>query len=541
VRTAPPDAAASELPGASQLLAEPGLPAEHPGPPQPPGTRPSLGHGLSFAAVGTVLAVLLALGNAVVSARLYGVRVVGEYALVLAPYLLLIQLSTVSEQVGLVRRLAGLPPRDPRATGLVAAVLAFSGLLTVVMAGVVVALDVAVLRGAVGQPGLLLPGLVVLAGYVVFDNTSWNLDTVLASHGAARSLAVARTATAAALLAVSVVATAATRSVWGLVVATVASFAVGLAVRLVLLRPLLTWRCSAADLRAGRRELPAMLRFGVQLLPGQLAQGVVMQSMTWVLGGVRGLVELGAFARAGSLAHRLQEAGYRVAEILFPVLVRHRDADDAPAFAGAMSQALRHTGAALLLFASVGGGAAAAVLGVLFGPGFTGGANALTLLLLAYSLSVLAMVQGAALIASGRPRASSVWVLVRAAITLPLLVPAAHLAGGAGVAAAVCIGYAVELAGKSVRERHGALRGVLGGAGDRRSLLAVVAAAAAGFAAARVAVDARLPLPAPVALVVALTLGTLAYAGVFLLLGGLSPTERAGMRARLRGGRERHP
>src|SRR5678816_2703245 len=74
-------------------------------------SRRSLTHGASFAAISFVASALLSTVSSVVTARLYGIEIIGQLALVIAPTAMLTLLSTVREQPGLVRRIAPLPPR----------------------------------------------------------------------------------------------------------------------------------------------------------------------------------------------------------------------------------------------------------------------------------------------------------------------------------------------------------------------------------------------------------------------------------------------
>ena len=80
---------------------------------------------LSFFAVAGVGVV-----STIVTSRLYGVRIIGQYALVWAPVAALWVLSTVKEQQALIKEVTGLPPRHPRVTQLFAAVFTFSSGLT---------------------------------------------------------------------------------------------------------------------------------------------------------------------------------------------------------------------------------------------------------------------------------------------------------------------------------------------------------------------------------------------------------------------------
>lgn len=75
--------------------------------------RSSLRTGMGFAASSFAVNAVMQLMSSVLTARLYGIHTIGEYALVTAPWLTLIQFSNVSEQTALVRELSVLPARDP--------------------------------------------------------------------------------------------------------------------------------------------------------------------------------------------------------------------------------------------------------------------------------------------------------------------------------------------------------------------------------------------------------------------------------------------
>src|SRR5882757_4396787 len=87
---------------------------------------------LSFLAV-AVFGVV----STIATARIYGVRVIGEFALASAPVTALWVLSTAKEQAALIREITGLERRHPRVTELFAAVFTFSSGLTLLMATVV--------------------------------------------------------------------------------------------------------------------------------------------------------------------------------------------------------------------------------------------------------------------------------------------------------------------------------------------------------------------------------------------------------------------
>ena len=157
-----------------------------------PAERGSLTAGLSFGAASFLGTTMVTLFTSVFIARLYGVNVVGRFALVYAPVAAVSLLSTVREQPALQREVALLPPRHPRATGLFMAVFAFSSALTVVVAAIGVLITYFLFRGPINHPALFMPALVSMAGYTVFTNTCMNLDSIFVAYRDGRQLFVLR-------------------------------------------------------------------------------------------------------------------------------------------------------------------------------------------------------------------------------------------------------------------------------------------------------------------------------------------------------------
>src|SRR5919197_3816376 len=107
----------------------------------------SRGAGIGVLSFGLILTISLVTQIAV--ARVYGVRVIGEFALAFAPTGAVWILSTVREQAALVRELANLAPRQPRSTALFLAVLCFSFGLTLVVAAIAVPIVWLVFHGPI--------------------------------------------------------------------------------------------------------------------------------------------------------------------------------------------------------------------------------------------------------------------------------------------------------------------------------------------------------------------------------------------------------
>src|SRR4051794_41450320 len=113
---------------------------------------------MRFAGYSVILSAVLRFAHALVNSRLYGVDVVGEYALVCTPWFILQTISTINERTALTRELATLPRRSREATGVFGAVLAFSFALTLFMAVGVAIFTGLLFHGPVDAPQLVLPG-----------------------------------------------------------------------------------------------------------------------------------------------------------------------------------------------------------------------------------------------------------------------------------------------------------------------------------------------------------------------------------------------
>ena len=161
-------------------------------PQEPEGTdapsRGTLSAGLSFGAASFLAGTVAGMFTSVFIARLYGVKVVGEFALVYAPVLAVWLLSTVREQPALQREVAVLPPRHPRVTGLFAAIFTFSSALTVAVTGIATAVVYFLFHGPIGHPDLFMPALASLVGYTILTNTCINFDSIFVAFRDGRNL-----------------------------------------------------------------------------------------------------------------------------------------------------------------------------------------------------------------------------------------------------------------------------------------------------------------------------------------------------------------
>ena len=501
------------------------------------GERASYGEALGFNVASFAVIVTLAIASSIAIARLYGVEVVGQYALVLAPTTAVGFLSSVREQAALVRELAVLPARAPRISGLFSAVMVFSVGLTLVVSTIAVVITYFVYRGPVGQPDLFVPMLATMGGFVALYNTSWNLDMVFSAFRAGRQLFWIRLHESVMFLTAAAVFGVVMDDIWGLVIATLLSYTTVVLHRLVVVRRFMRLTVDRAELREGFRTLPELIRFGLKITPGAVADGISNQAGTWALGIASSVTAVGAYSRAQMLARRLADLHTKVAEMLFPTLVERRKLEDHEGFDRALIDSMRYMGIAMLLPAAVGGGAAHGVMAV-FGPGFERGADALALLMVTPALTVMTSVQGLALLAANRPLAHTAVLIGRMAVTLVLTIVLTISMGITGTALAVTLGYSIELLVRWQMTRRYLSRPAHE-LWPVREMLAGVAAVAAGFVAAS-AIDHAVPDAA--GLLLALAGGSVAYAAAFLACGGLNPRDReraSALLARLRRDRGR--
>lgn len=472
--------------------------------------------------------------STIVTARLYGVDVIGQFALVWAPVAAMWVLSTIKEQQALIKEITGLAPRQPRVTQLFAAVFTFSVGLTVAVAILDAVVCLFVFPGPLDAPQLLAPALVSIAGYTVVTNTGWNVDSIFSAFVAGRQLFWVRLNEAISFIVIATVAGLAWRSVWGLVIATIGASLAALIHRLVAVRPFIRARLSRDEYRAGLGVLPALLRFGLKAAPGQMAQGISQQGGIWAIGMVAPVAAVGAYSRALVIPRSLQQASMRITEVLYPTLVGRHTEGDGHGFDRAMIDSIRYEVIGMLMLAAAIGGAAHSVLD-LFGPGFSSAVPALVLLALFPALASVTVTQTQALWAVDRPGLTSIVALIRLALTIVLLVLLTPRMNMVGPALALLAGFllAIVLSGAALR-RH--LTRPLRVTWPLRERFVLVVSYAAGFGAAH-AVEAA--LPSTLALPLCLLSGAVAYAAVLLLCGGLNQRDRRRMVEAVEWGRSR--
>ena len=499
---------------------------------RPKGRRGSYRAGFFFGTLSFGVAIGLGFASTVLTARLYGVETIGDYALVWAPVAALWVLSTIKEQQALIKEITGLTPREPRVTQLFAAVFTFSVGLTATMALLTAIVCCFVFPGPLDAPQLLAPALVSIAGYTLVTNTGWNFDSILSAFVAGRQLFHVRLNESISFIVLVTAFGLIWKSVWGLVIATIGASAIALVHRAIVARRFAVPRLNRAEYRKGLDVLPGLLRFGLKAAPGQMALGVSQQGGIWAVGLVAPVAAVGAFSRAMVIPKNVQQASMRVTEVLFPTLVGRHSAGDGHGFDRALIDSIRYEVIGMLLLAAVLGGAAHFVLDI-FGPGFSAAVPALVLLLFFPVLASIAITQTQALWAVDRPGLTSIVAMARLAVTIVLLVLLTPGMNFAGPAIALLAGMLVSVVLYGfVLRRH--LTRPLRSTWPLRERATLLVAYAAGFGAAHAVERAA---PSLAALPLCLAAGTLAYVAVLILGGGVNRRDReriAVLRARLR-------
>ena len=490
------------------------VPASKPGAQAERGTYRA---GFAFGTLSFVSVAAIGLISTVVTARLYGVRIIGMFALVSVPVGVLWALSSVKEQQALIREITPLPARHPRVTQLFAVVFSFSAALTLSVALLDAVLCWFIFRGPLNAPALLVPALVSVAGRAIIGNTGWNIDSVLSAFVAGRQIFWVRFHEVMSFLLIATVIGITWRSVWGLVIATIGSYLTSLIHRMVVVRHFVHARLSWAEYRAGFDVLPELLRFGVKATPGTIAQGLSQQIGVWALGTIAPVAVVGAYSRAQTIPQRLQQASMRITEVLYPTLVGRHAEGDAQGFDRALIDSIRYEMIGMLLIAAVIGGAARSILSV-FGPGFSRATWALALVILFPALASVTATQTQALWATNRPGRTSVIQIGRLIVTVVLLVFLTPRIGILGPAIALVAGYIAVVALNGISLRPFLAR-PLRATWPLRERCVLAAAYAAGFIATNLVEKV---LPGLVALPLALLAGAVAYVALFVAGGAVN-------------------
>jgi O-antigen/teichoic acid export membrane protein len=488
---------------------------------QPSPERATYRSGFLFGTLSFIAVAALGVVSTILTARIYGVRIVGQYALVWAPVAALWVLSTVKEQQAMIKELTGLQPREPRVTQLFAAVLSFSSLLTMLASGLAAVACWLVFRGPLHARGLLAPAFANIAGYALLMNTGWNFDSILSAFVAGRQIFWVRLHEVLGFIVIAVLVGLLWRSVWGLVIAIVGASLTTLVHRVIVSRRFLRLRLTRAEYREGLRLLPDLVRFGLRATPGAIAQGVSQQGGVWALGSVAPIAVVGAYSRAQVVPQRLQQATNRISEVLYPTLVDRHSRGDGEGFDRALVDSIRYEVIGMLAIAAALGGCARAVLQI-FGPGFQSATTALALLAVFPALASITMTQTQALWATDRPGVTSLIAFGRLVVTLGLLVALTPPLGIVGPAVALLVGYGVSAALSGLALRRSMSR-PLRASWPVHERLALVASYGVGFLAGHAVERASLGV---LGLPLELSAGLLAYAMTLLICGGLNVRDR---------------
>jgi O-antigen/teichoic acid export membrane protein len=489
--------------------------------PRPSAKRASYRSGFLFGTLSFFAVAIVGVVSTILTARLYGVLIIGQYALVSVPVAALWVLSTVKEQQALIREITGLPARHPRVTQLFAAVFTFSSGLTAVVAMLDAVVCWFVFRGPLHAPDLLMPTFVSIAGYAIVTNTGWNIESILSAFVAGRQIFWVRLHEVLGFIVIAVAIGSVWRSVWGLVIAMIGASATSLVHRVIAARPFARARLSWEEYRIGLQVLPDLLRFGLRATPGQIAQGVSQQGSIWALGMVAPVAVVGAYSRAQTIPSRVQQASMRITEVLYPTLVGRHAKGDGHGFDRALIDSIRYEVIGMLLIAAAIGGAAHSVLKV-FGPGFSSATSALALLVLFPAMASVTGTQTQALWATSQPGRTSVIAIVRLVVTLALLIALTPQIGMIGAAISLLAGYLVVIILSGIALRSSLSR-PLRATWSLRERFALTAAYAAGFGAAHVTEHAY---PSTAGLLLCLPAGTVIYVTAFFICGGINVRDR---------------
>lgn len=465
---------------------------------------------------------ILGVLSTVLISRIYGVKIIGQFALVTAPVAALWVLSTAKEQAALIKEITGLPPRHPRVTQLFAAVFTFSSGLTVVMSILGAIVSWVVFRGPVHHPELVKPVFVSLAGYALVTNTGWNIDSIFSAFVAGRQLFWVRLHEVLSFVMIAIAVGVAWHSVWGLVLGTIGGSLTALLHRIVVVRSFVRVRLNKAEYRAGLRVLPDLLRFGLKITPGGIAGGVSQQAGIWALAAIGyPLAAIGAYNRAQSVPERLQQVNIRIVEVLYPTLVGRRARGDDEGFDRALIDSIRYALMGTVLLAAVCGGAAHSILDI-FGPGFNRATSALALLIAYPALASIAIAQNQAFFSVNRPGLTSIISLARLAVTIILTVILTPAIGITGPALALLAGYILQVTW-GVIALLPFLSQSLHVTWPPRERIALVIAYACGFGTTTAVEHA---VPSTVGLPLCLVVGMVSYAAVFLASGSVNDRDR---------------
>jgi O-antigen/teichoic acid export membrane protein len=466
------------------------------------------------------LSALLSVASSVANSRIYGVKVIGAYALAVGAVAIVRLMSNAKERPALARKIVLLEPRSPELSGLFYAMFAFSIVLTCVVAAIVVGVIELLLSGPVSEPSLFLPLTANIAGYALFGNACENIEFVPAVFRAGRLLFWVRVTDGLVFILIAVPLGLAYGTIWALIVASVGSQVFGLAHRLFRARRFMRFGTSRTQLAEGFRTLPGVIRFGLKIVPGALADGAANELGTWLVASFSSLRAVGAYGRAW-LTIKQFTVVQTSQEMLFPTLVERRAHGDGEGHARAYVDSVRYAAIGLLLVAAAAGGVAHGIMRV-FGPGFDRGTSALQVLLLVPALFMISQTMRVALVADDRPWTATLAGILRLIVTFAAGAFLAWRFGGLGAAIGLVLGFIADLAFCS-RMFLPHLDTPFLELWPLRQLLVIPVAFPIAFAGALFTGQS---LFWPLGMFAGFAVGCIAYAAVMLLGGGLNERDR---------------
>jgi O-antigen/teichoic acid export membrane protein len=402
--------------------------------------------GLKYSAYDSATMLVLGLASAVVTARVFGAEVIGAFALTTLLTGSLHMVSNVREQGGLVRELTHFEPGAPEARALLWLTLAFSVALTAAVLIPFGALSVFLLSDVFDHPELLGPFAVLAATYLAIDNTAFNFEAPLVAYRDGRAVWIARSAvTVTMIVGAAACALLDERSIWGLVVITVAASIAGMALRFHAVWRLLGLRTDAAQLRRVRPRLRSIIWFGARQTPLNYTESAVEYADTAVLGATVSLGAIGAYNRAYTLYRRAGQVPLALGRLYFPTLTALLARGETEAVLRVYLVSTRYL---ILLLLPASTWLAACAPGVLkvFGPGFDQAAGALAILAFVLVLDGYAKTAGGLLSALDRPGVVSLVSVGSAVVNVTLCLLLIEPLGLEGAALANAGGWALECA-----------------------------------------------------------------------------------------------
>jgi O-antigen/teichoic acid export membrane protein len=368
-----------------------------------PSEQEQYARGLRYSAYDTGSSLVLGLASAVITARVFGVEVIGAFALATLLTGSLHLVSNVREQGGLVRELTRHRRGTPEPRALTWATLALSFVITTVVLVPFAVLAVWLLSDVFDRPELVLPFAVLTVGYVLLDNTSSNLDAPLVAYRDGRSLWFSRMAMSiATIVGATVCAVIGEHRIGGLVACTLLSSAAGLAMRTLAMRQLIGLRAGRRELAWARGQLRTIVSFGLRAAPVNFTEAAIGYADTAILGATASLPAIGAYNRAYGLYQRAASVPISLSRLYFPTMSALHHRGDRAAMARVHRVSTRYLALLLAPAATWLAASAPAVLAV-FGPGFDEAATALAILAAVVVIDCWSRPAGGVLWAADRP------------------------------------------------------------------------------------------------------------------------------------------